>query len=65
MKWDDTVYFDGGLSYLMKITSMPTIVVLDAAGKVSSRMQGFIPERFEDMLTQRIEDALPAPERRN
>jgi hypothetical protein len=30
--------------------------VLDKSGKIASRMTGFIPERFEDMLTQRIEE---------
>jgi thiol-disulfide isomerase/thioredoxin len=56
--WTDPVYFDGGLGHLLNISSIPTIVVLDALGRVSSRMTGFIPERFEDMLTERIEETL-------
>jgi thiol-disulfide isomerase/thioredoxin len=58
MHWSDPIYFDGGLGRLLNISSIPTIIVLNAAGKVSSRMTGFIPERFEDMLTQRIEETL-------
>ena len=33
------------------------VIVLDKDGKIFSRMAGFVPERFEDMLTQRIEEA--------
>jgi thiol-disulfide isomerase/thioredoxin len=58
MHWDGPIYFEGGLSRLLNISSIPTIVVLDTAGRVASRMTGFIPERFEDMLTQRIEETL-------
>ncbi|MES1257573.1 MAG: thioredoxin-like domain-containing protein [Acidobacteriota bacterium] len=57
MKWDHKVYYEAGLSVMLKISSIPTILVLDPSGKISSRMTGFIPERFEDMLAQRIEDA--------
>ena len=57
MKWDHKVYYDAGLGVMLKIGSIPTIVVLDKAGRISSRMTGFIPDRFEDMLAQRIEDA--------
>ena len=57
MKWDHKVYYEDGLASMLKIASIPTILVLDTAGKVSSRMTGFIPERFEEMLAQRIEEA--------
>jgi len=57
MKWDHKVYYDAGLGVMLKIGSIPTIVVLDKTGRISSRMTGFIPDRFEDMLAQRIEDA--------
>jgi len=59
MKWEHPVYFDAGLGSLLKITAIPTIVILDSEGKLSSRMAGFLPERFEDMLAQRIEEAQP------
>jgi hypothetical protein len=31
---------------------------VDKRGDVFSRMNGFLPDRFVDMLTERIEDAL-------
>ncbi len=52
------VYFEDGLSRVLAITSMPTTIVLDRHGEVTSRMNGFVPERFVDMLTDRIKDAL-------
>ena len=57
--WDDRqVYFEDGLSRVLAITSMPTTIVLNRRGEVISRMNGFLPERFVDMLTDRIKDAL-------
>jgi len=60
MKWAHPVYYDAGLGAMLKISSIPTIIVLDTAGKISSRMSGFIPERFEDMLAERIMEARSA-----
>jgi thiol-disulfide isomerase/thioredoxin len=57
--WDRRqVYFEDGLSRALLITSMPTTIILDRRGQVISRMNGFVPERFVDMLTDRIQDAL-------
>jgi thiol-disulfide isomerase/thioredoxin len=57
--WDAReVYFEDGLSRVLMITSMPTTIVLDRRGEVISRMNGFVPERFVDLLTDRIKDAL-------
>ena len=57
--WDQRQgYFEDGLSRVLAITSMPTTIVLDRHGQVISRMNGFLPERFVDMLTDRIKDAL-------
>jgi thiol-disulfide isomerase/thioredoxin len=58
--WDNIVYFEDGLSRALKVTSIPTTVVIDKSGKISSRMNGFVPERFVDMLSARIRDALGA-----
>ena len=55
--WKSPGYFEGGLARQMTISSIPTVLVLDPAGRISSRMIGFIPQRFEQMLTQRIEEA--------
>jgi thiol-disulfide isomerase/thioredoxin len=52
------VFFEDGLSRVLQITSIPTTIVLDRRGEVVSRMNGFVPGRFVDMLTDRIKDAL-------
>jgi hypothetical protein len=59
MHWGGRIFFDSGLGRLLTISSIPTVIVLDKDGKISSRMAGFIPERFDDMLTQRIEETNP------
>jgi hypothetical protein len=32
-------------------------MIVDPNGQISSRMIGFIPDRFEQMLTERVEEA--------
>jgi thiol-disulfide isomerase/thioredoxin len=57
--WDQQqVYFEDGLARVLAITSIPTTIVLDRHGAVISRMNGFVPGRFVDMLSDRIQDAL-------
>jgi thiol-disulfide isomerase/thioredoxin len=58
VKWGGRVYFEDGLSRILKITSIPTTILTDQHGQIFSRMNGFKPERFVDMLTTRIRDAL-------
>ena len=41
---------------LLVVSQIPTVLVMDPNGQISSRMIGFIPERFEQMLTERIEE---------
>jgi len=57
-KWKDKVYFEDGLSKALQISSIPTTIVLDRNGQVFSRMNGFVPHRFVDMLAERIAEAL-------
>ncbi len=57
MKWEGPSYFEAGLGHQLTIASIPTILILDPAGRISSRMTGFLPERFEAMLAERIETA--------
>jgi thioredoxin-related protein len=52
------VYFDDGLQRALQISSIPTTIVLDRNGQVYSRLNGFVPHRFVDMLAERIRDAL-------
>ena len=55
--WKEQGYFEAGLARRFNISSIPTVLVLDPNGRISSRMIGFIPERFEQMLTERVDEA--------
>jgi thiol-disulfide isomerase/thioredoxin len=57
-KWSQEVVYDDGLGGFFRLSSIPTTVVLNRRGEVQSRMPGFVPERFVDMLTERIGSAL-------
>jgi thiol-disulfide isomerase/thioredoxin len=57
-KWSKQVYFEGGLSRLMNVTSIPTTLILNKRGEVASRMNGFLPDKFVDMLTERVQRIL-------
>ncbi len=57
MKWEGPSYYEAGLGRLLNIASIPTVLILGPSGAVSSRMTGFIPERFEEMLSDRIKEA--------
>lgn len=57
-KWDSRVYFEDGMARLMGVTEIPTMILLDKQGKVASRMNGFQPENFVDVLISRIDAAL-------
>jgi thiol-disulfide isomerase/thioredoxin len=61
--WNQKVYFEDGLQSLLKVSSIPTTVIFNKKGEIVSRMNGFLPDRFVDMLTDRIGEALgrPAP----
>jgi thiol-disulfide isomerase/thioredoxin len=58
VKWQGPVYFEDGLSRALHITSIPTTILIGPRGRVVSRMNGFVPERFVEMLSERIRDAL-------
>jgi thiol-disulfide isomerase/thioredoxin len=60
-KWTrDRVYFEDGLQKLLQVSDIPTTIVFDKQGRVASRMNGFLPDRFVDQLTERIQTALSA-----
>jgi thiol-disulfide isomerase/thioredoxin len=58
VKWSKDVLYDDGLSGFFRVNSIPTTIVLDRGGEVKSRMPGFVPERFVEMLSDRIKSAL-------
>jgi thiol-disulfide isomerase/thioredoxin len=57
-KWSHEVLLDDGLAAYFRVSSIPTTIVLNKRGEMASRMPGFVPERFVEMLTARIEAAL-------
>jgi thiol-disulfide isomerase/thioredoxin len=57
-KWSQSIYFEDGLVRRLDINSIPTTIVLNRHGEIVSRMNGFVPERFVDMLSDRIQEAL-------
>jgi thiol-disulfide isomerase/thioredoxin len=57
-QWPRQVYFEDGLSVLLRVSSIPTTLILGKSGQVFSRLNGFVPERFVDMLAERVREAL-------
>jgi thiol-disulfide isomerase/thioredoxin len=57
-KWKNQVWFEDGMSRALQVSSIPMTLVVDRSGQVFSRMNGFVPHRFVDMLSERIRDAL-------
>jgi thiol-disulfide isomerase/thioredoxin len=51
-------YFEDGLSRLLQVTSIPTTILVGKDGRVASRMNGFVPDRFVEVLKERIQQAL-------
>ncbi len=56
--WRHLVYFEDGLVRALRVLNIPTTVVLGRDGAVVSRMDGFDPDTFVDVLSQRVADAL-------
>ena len=52
------VYLDDGLQRLLQVNNIPTTILFDKQGRVASRMNGFLPDKFVDQLSARIESAL-------
>jgi thiol-disulfide isomerase/thioredoxin len=56
--WEGPVYLEDGLSQLLRVSSIPTTIIIGKEGKQFSRMNGFVPDLFVDQLTDRIKEAL-------
>jgi thiol-disulfide isomerase/thioredoxin len=61
VKWTQKIYFEDGLQSLLQVSSIPTTIILDKKGELFSRMIGYLPDRFVDMLTDRVNQALGKP----
>jgi thiol-disulfide isomerase/thioredoxin len=58
-KWSKTrVYFEDGLQKFLQVNDIPTTIVFDKQGRLASRMNGFLPDRFVEQLSERIRSAL-------
>ena len=57
-KWSDPVYFDSGMVNLLAINSIPSTMIADKNGRMVSRMDGYLADRFVEQLTARIQSAL-------
>jgi thiol-disulfide isomerase/thioredoxin len=57
-KWDVPVVFADGLDDFMNVTGLPTVIILDRAGKIAFRMDGFPTKGFTEDLTTAIQEAL-------
>ncbi len=60
--WSRAVYFETGLARLLQVANIPTTILLDKEGHLARRMNGFLPDRFVDQLTEHIRDILAGPE---
>ena len=56
-----TLPLEDGMQRLLEISSIPTTILLGKNGQMISRMNGFLPDKFVDQLTERIQAALAEP----
>lgn len=56
-KWDVPVVYADGLDAFVKVESLPTVLILDRAGKITYRINGYPPEGFAENLTTAIQAA--------
>jgi hypothetical protein len=52
------VAFADGLDNFLGVKSLPTVIVLDGAGRIVYRSDGFDPDTFVESLTAALERAL-------
>jgi thiol-disulfide isomerase/thioredoxin len=57
-QWSPQAYYEDGMAAALRINSIPTAVVLDREGNIVSRMNGYIADRFVEMLSERIRESL-------
>ncbi len=58
-KWNESnVFFEAGLARSLDISSIPTTIIVDKAGNIASRMNGFVPETFTNLLKEKINETL-------
>ncbi len=60
-KWTMPEFFADGLDDLLRVTALPTVIVLDRGGKIAYRANGYQSEEFEERLTTAVENTLHHP----
>jgi len=60
-KVDGTLVFADGLDQALRVTSIPTIIILDRSGKTVYRAQGYAPDDLVDAASAAITKAAAAP----
>ena len=60
-KVDGTLVFSDGLDQAFHVTTIPTIIILDRAGKTVYRTQGYAPDDLVDAASAAITKAAAAP----
>ncbi len=57
-KWTVPVAFADGLDDLLKVETLPTVLIIDRKGKIVYRVNGFSPDTFSEELTTAIQTAM-------
>ena len=57
-KWDKAVYFEDGLARLLNVMNIPTTILIDKSGRIASRIDGFDPSTFLELMMGRIQSML-------
>jgi cytochrome c biogenesis protein CcmG/thiol:disulfide interchange protein DsbE len=57
-KWDMPVAYSDGLDALLNVQTLPTVLVLDAKGKIIYRTNEFTSQSFSTTLTSAVDNAL-------
>ncbi|MFZ0037044.1 MAG: TlpA disulfide reductase family protein, partial [Candidatus Acidiferrales bacterium] len=60
-KWAMPEIFADGLDDLLRVTALPTVIVLDRGGRIAYRANGYQSEEFEERLTTAVENTLHHP----
>ena len=58
LHWSDHVYFEDGLTQFYRVSSIPTTMIFNRHGELSTRLLGFPQGGFVELLTEKIEAAL-------
>ena len=64
-KWKVPVVFADGLDDFLRVLSLPTVIVLDHAGRISYRINGYQSEEFTERLSNAVDRSFAPMNRRS